>query len=225
MKKALATLLVLAAIGSGVAAWADDGGSQNNGPGRGGHGEGRDGMGHMMMVSLSMAVTPPQISAIENLSDSATLSENQLTRLDSVLTKSKSNLSDLQKKSSEATKALRSALTASKYDASNVKALAVKAEKAEADVVSASISTWSKIFDILTADQAAKLRDSMSKQQPGQGPRPSMQGDSAWKPGGMPPSGDVPGGNPPSGDMPGGNPPSGDAPGGNDAGTPPAPGQ
>lgn len=206
-------LLAVAAVGYSAVAWADDSGWQKMPGNQGGHGR----MGGGMMCA-AMAVTPPQISAIERLCDSAQLSEAQLTKLDTVL--GKSSLSGLQKKSSAATKALREAITGSKFDADKVKALSAKAEKAEADVVSASIDTWSKVFSILSPEQGAKLRESMSRQ-PAMGNKPGMPGGSSDRQMGIPPSG-TPDGVPPSGG-PDGNPPSGEGPGGGDGGAPQMP--
>jgi Spy/CpxP family protein refolding chaperone len=73
-------------------------------------------------------------------------------------------------KSAEATKALRAALLASDYSAQNVRDLATKAENAEAEVVTASIETWTQLRAILTADQVSKLQEVMSMPRQGLGP-------------------------------------------------------
>lgn len=119
-----------------------------------------------------MAITPPQASALDRLADAFQLTEDQSSKLKSVLTKSDETVSALSKKSAEATKELKTAVMAADFDAVNVKALADKAEKAEAAVVNAIIDEWIQIRSILTADQVKTLQETMSKQQ-GSGQRPA----------------------------------------------------
>lgn len=201
MKKTLVLASVLAAVACTSVVLAQDGGHQGR-PGQGGPG----GRGGAMMLSASMAVMPPQTAAINRLCEKAQLSEAQLTKLDTVMSKNDQSLKLLQQKSAEANRALRAAVLASKYDESKVKALAIKAEKAEADIIAASIDSWTRVRSVLTADQAAKLQDIMGRQQqePGQ-KRGNGVSHNGMRPDGVAPNGDMPGGPQPGGD--GSNPP------------------
>lgn len=134
------------------------------------------------------AVGVPQPGMLERMADMLQLSDDQMTKLQTVMAANGKIVQPLMQKSGEACKALHDAVLAAEYDAANVKALAVKAEKAEADVVAANIDVWTQVRAILTADQIAALQQAMNAphQGPGQG-----QG-----PGGPPPPGG-PGGPPP----------------------------
>ncbi|MEN6372925.1 MAG: periplasmic heavy metal sensor [Armatimonadota bacterium] len=141
----------------------------SQGPGRPG---GQSGMGRFGMSCPVMAVMPPQSASIDRLSESLQLTEDQTSKLKSVLTKNEETVNALSKKSAEAAKALRTAVMADDFSAENVKLLADKAEKAEAAVVSAIIDEWVQIRAILTTDQVKTMQETMSKHQ-GSGQRPS----------------------------------------------------
>ncbi|MEN6520685.1 MAG: periplasmic heavy metal sensor [Armatimonadota bacterium] len=158
------TILVAVALAIGVCAspvWSQ-------GPGSGGPG----GRGGSAMSCPLMAVMPPQSASLDRLSESLQLTEDQTSKLKTVLTKSEETVSALSKKSTEASKALKTAVLAEDFSVENVKALAEKAEKAESAVVSAIIDEWVQIRAILTTDQVKTLQETMTTRQ-GSGQRPS----------------------------------------------------
>jgi Spy/CpxP family protein refolding chaperone len=121
-----------------------------------------------MMFCPAMAAMPPQAGMIDRMAETLQLTHDQSAKLKKVSAKSDQTLRPLTQKSAEASKALRAALLASDYNTKKVKDLAAKAEKAEAEVVTASIGTWTQIRAILTKSQIAKMQKTMNI--PVQGP-------------------------------------------------------
>lgn len=180
MKKVLLVAVVLAAVISATPVWSQ------GGPGPGGPG-GPRGMGGFGMSCPAMAVMPPQVGMLDRMADALQLTEDQMTKLRTAMTKSDEAMRPLSRSAADSSRALRDALMAPEFNAQKVKDLAATAEKAEAALVSARIDEWAQIRSILTADQAKQLQGMMTMQRPGPGQRP----------GGPPPPGA--GGPPPPG--------------------------
>lgn len=171
MKRTLIITALVVAV-TATAAWSQGGGTPR-------------GMGGAGMSCPAMATALPQASAVERVTDTLGLTDEQVTKLTAAMTKSQESINSLAQTAATATKALGAALVASEYDAQKVKELAAAAEKAEAAVVSARIDEWTQIRSILTADQAKQFLAS-AMQRPPQGQRPPgpPPGD-----GGFPPAG------------------------------------
>jgi Spy/CpxP family protein refolding chaperone len=119
-----------------------------------------------------MAVMPPQAGMIDHLSDALSLTDDQATKLNKIITNGDETIRTLTQKSADASKSLRTAVMASKFDVQKVKDLAAAAQKAEAAVISASIDEWVQIRNVLTTDQVEKLQEMMTVQRPGKGRGP-----------------------------------------------------
>ncbi|MDH7601877.1 MAG: periplasmic heavy metal sensor [Armatimonadota bacterium] len=113
------------------------------------------GMGFGMCAT--MAVAPPTAAMVDRMTD-LQLTEDQATRLKSILTESEKQLMSLRQKVADACRALREAVFAEQYDSAKVQALASEAQKAESAVLSAELQTWAQIRSVLTAEQVNKLQ-------------------------------------------------------------------
>jgi Spy/CpxP family protein refolding chaperone len=113
----------------------------------------------------------PQTTLLDRAADTLQLTDDQKTRLTTIITKNDQALQPLMQKSAQAAQALRAAILAPTYDAQKVKELSVVAEKAETDVINARINTWTEIRAVLTADQSAKLQSVMTMPLGQRGPR------------------------------------------------------
>jgi len=129
-----------------------------------------------------MAITPPSASMIDRAT-SLELTDDQKTKLTTVLTKADTTLAPLRQKATEATTALRTAVYGATYDAAKAQALLAAAQKADADVSNAELAVWTEIRAILTADQVSKLQSQRrggfsggGNFQPGQGNQPGQGG-------------------------------------------------
>jgi len=123
--------------------------------------------------SLSLLVAPPNIQLLLNNQDKLQLSDDQKGKVTELLTAAGKTRRTLVEKLSKAANELKPALLDDKFDLNRMLELAETARKAEAELMSADIETWSKLREILTADQIKQLRDIlMPPQGVGAKPRP-----------------------------------------------------
>lgn len=182
--------------------------------------------GGMMSSCPANAMMIPQSNQLSRMSQSLSLTDDQLASLKKIVTDNSTSLQALEKKASESTKSLKNALYETDYDSAKVAKLVTSAEEAEHALITARLGVWKQIRVILTVDQVSKLKETMSSPRgmmmPGQRPQNASKSSDNGSSSDMqmtPPEGNPPDGNPPSGG-PDGTPPSGD-----DGSVPPPPEQ
>lgn len=181
MKTRVLVLIVIASALCVSTAFAQGGQGRS---GRGGRGEGLGGPGGpggpgggmrpAMMSCPAMAVMPPQSAMIDRLSQSLSLTDEQVQSLKNVTAESEKTTKTLQQKAATASQALKAALLSSEYDEDNVKKLLTQAQTAETAIINASIEEWKQIRAILTSDQLAALQKAMT---PPERPKRDSQND------------------------------------------------
>ncbi len=158
--KSLIALLLLVAVACAVSVYGQAASRQprTNRSGAGPVGPGGGGM----VTCAMMASAPPPAVVWDALASMLGLTDEQVSKLKEISSKSEESISGLRKNAANAAEALRTALFASSYDAQKVAELSAAAQKAEAAVISANVNQWTQIRAILTTDQASSLKNAMA---------------------------------------------------------------